>query len=61
MTLTGPKLLRAAAIAERWSVSRREIYRLVQLGALPSIVIGERSVRVPLAAVEAYEKERLRV
>ena len=60
MTLTEPKLLKAETIAARWSVSRREIYRLVERGDLPSIVIGERSVRVPLAAVENYEKERLR-
>ena len=59
--MTEPKLLRAGDLAERWSVSRREVYRLMERGDLPSIVIGLRSVRVPLEAIERYERERLRV
>ena len=61
MTLTEPKLLKAEVIAARWSVSPRTVYRLIETAALPSVVIAQRAVRVPLTAVEAYERERLRV
>ena len=61
MTLTEPKLLKAETIAARWSVSRRAVYRLIETAILPSIVIGRASVRVPLEAIERYERERLRV
>ena len=60
-TVVSPRLLTADAIAQRWSVSRRAVYRLLERDELPSIVIGERCVRVPIEAVERYESERLRV
>ncbi|MBC5800294.1 MAG: excisionase family DNA-binding protein [Candidatus Eremiobacteraeota bacterium] len=32
------------------------IYRLIERGEIGSLRIGERSVRVPLSAVEQYEQ-----
>ena len=54
------RFVKPAWVAERWSVSPRQVYRLIEVGQLPSVVIGERSVRVPIDAVEAYELEHLR-
>src|SRR5688500_986341 len=46
-------LLRVEEAAERLAVSRTTLYGLLASGALPSVHIG-RSVRVSVAALEAY-------
>lgn len=43
-------------LARRWRVSRRQIRRLVQSGALPFVEITGQ-IRVPIRAVEQFEIE----
>lgn len=47
----------AAALAQRWSVSLPAIYRMIERTEIASLKIGTRSLRIPLTAVEKYEKE----
>lgn len=42
-------------LAERWGISLPHAYRLIERGALPCLRAGN-SIRVPIAAVEDYEK-----
>lgn len=43
-------------LAKRWSCSREVIYRQITAGRLAALHIGQ-AVRVPIDAVEAYERE----
>lgn len=48
--------LRPSDLAKRWQCSERTIRMLLRNGFLPTFRIGGKLLRVPLAAVEAYEK-----
>jgi len=52
-------LLRPAEAAEAIGVSRSRMYELLASGELPSIHVG-RTVRVPVAALQAWIAERLK-
>jgi hypothetical protein len=53
-----PKFITPKALSKRWSLSPAATYRL--LGSdLPVVKIGRSALRVPIAAVEAYEKRQL--
>jgi excisionase family DNA binding protein len=52
-------LLRPAEAAEAIGVSRSRMYELLASGELPSIRVG-RTVRVPVAALQAWIAERLK-
>ena len=52
-------LLRPAEAAEAIGVSRSRMYELLASGDVPSIRVG-RTVRVPVAALQAWIAERLR-
>ena len=45
-----------AELAEYWGVSRRQIYTLVQTGALEAVRLGPQLVRIPRAAALAFER-----
>jgi len=49
-------VLRPDEVAIRWQCSDRFVHRLIQKGELPAIRLGGKLLRVPLEAVEAYEK-----
>jgi len=51
-------LVTVAEVAERLSVSRMTVYRLVHSGELPALRVG-RSYRVPKAAVDAIVEQHL--
>jgi len=51
------KLLRIHKVAKRLAVSPRTVYRLIKAGKLPSIHIGEVSVRVFDSDLEDYIKK----
>lgn len=53
-------LLSVADITKRWSCGETTVRGLIKAGKLLKVVIGEEGVRVPLAAVEAYEKRNTR-
>lgn len=50
-------LLTADDLAERWQVSKAQVYRLARGGHLPMVAIG-RYYRFRLAAIEAWELEQ---
>jgi excisionase family DNA binding protein len=45
-----------AELAEYWSVSRQQIYKRIDSGALDAIQLGSRLVRVRTAAALEYER-----
>ena len=45
-----------AELAEYWGVSRQQIYKRIEAGALDAIQLGSRLVRVPAAAALEYER-----
>ncbi|MDD5698923.1 MAG: helix-turn-helix domain-containing protein [Victivallaceae bacterium] len=51
------KLCTYAQVAELLSISLMSVVRMVKRGQLPRIKIGQRSVRIPLSAVENILKE----
>ena len=51
-------LLRIDLAAERLSVSRATLYRMIQRGELPTVRIGT-AVRVPAAALERWLASQL--
>ena len=51
MTHPEPIMLRPAEVAALLALSRSEVYRLIERGAIPAVRIG-RSVRVPRRWVE---------
>lgn len=50
----GKLLLRIAEAGARIGVGRSKAYELVASGKLPSVRISERSIRVPVSALEEY-------
>lgn len=55
--LTDMKLLSVRATAEALSVSRSEAYKLISLGEIPSVRIGN-NLRVPLRALQDLIENR---
>jgi excisionase family DNA binding protein len=51
-----PSLLTADELAERWQVSKAQVYRLARAGRVPTLPIG-RYYRFRLASIEAWEME----
>ena len=51
------RLLTAEDLAERWQVTRAQVYRLAREGRVPTVPIG-RYYRFRLAAIEAWEHEQ---
>lgn len=49
-------LMTAEELAERWRVSKSQIYRLARAGQIPVLTIG-RYYRFRLEAIEAWERE----
>ena len=45
-----------AELAEYWGVSRQQIYKRIESGALDAIQLGSRRVRVPATAALDYER-----
>jgi excisionase family DNA binding protein len=43
-------------LAERWTISLAHAYRVVERGMLPSLRVGH-AIRIPVAAVERYERD----
>jgi excisionase family DNA binding protein len=50
--------LKATDVAKRLRVDKSHVYRLIESGELPSVRIGERTVRVPAGGLEAYLEAR---
>ena len=50
----GAQLLTAEQLADRWQVSKAQVYRLARDGRIPAVPIG-RYYRFRLAAIEAWE------
>ena len=48
------KLLRVSEAAETLSIGRSHAYELVLRGDIPSVRVGKRSRRVPVASLDAY-------
>ena len=51
------RFLTADDLAERWRVSKSQVYRLVRAEQIPTVRIG-RYFRFRLSAIEAWESER---
>lgn len=51
------KYLKAAEVAERLNISKRQVYKLISDGKLPSITI-ESSVRIPEQGLSEFLIER---
>lgn len=54
-----PLLLDVDAVSEQLGVHRATTYQLIMSGAIPSVIVGQRSRRVALADLQSYI-ERLR-
>jgi excisionase family DNA binding protein len=52
------RYLKVAELARRWAISHAQAYRVLDRGDLPSLRIGG-ALRVPLDAVETFEKRQL--
>lgn len=50
------RLLTLDQVADRWQVAKGLLYRMTEDGRLERVKIGK-YVRIPLAAVEAYENQ----
>jgi len=48
-------LLRPAVTAARLGCSRRKVFDLIRAGRLPTVKLGKRSTRIPLAAILALQ------
>jgi excisionase family DNA binding protein len=48
------RLLTAKELADRWQVSKAQVYRLAREGRIPAVPIG-RYYRFRIAAIEAWE------
>ncbi len=53
--------MRVPEAAEHFRVPRSRMYHLIQIGELPAVRIGERSIRVNRREVEQYLVERRRI
>ena len=49
-----PKLLKIAEVADVLRVSKTTVYRLVRVGDLPAVHIGDELVRVRMVDLEKY-------
>lgn len=57
--MTEPKLLlRIEDVAQRLSIGRTKVYELMRAGVLPTVHLG-RSVRIPLADLEAWVRDEV--
>ena len=56
-TETQQRLLTAEQLADRWQVSKAQIYRLAREGRIPVVMIG-RYQRFRVTAVEAWESDQ---
>lgn len=54
------ELLKVAAVAERLSMTRGEVYALIRSGVLPAVTKGARGVRVSTPVLDAWIRERSR-
>ena len=54
MTQIVPRLLKINEVAEILQVSKTTIYRLIQIGDLPAVHIGDELVRVRMVDLEKY-------
>jgi excisionase family DNA binding protein len=52
---TRSRFLTVPELARRWAISTPHAYRMVDAGIIQSFRLG-RAIRIPLAAVEAYER-----
>lgn len=48
------KLLKPVEVAARLGVSRRQAYYLIEKGELPSVIVGEKCIRVDEAELNEY-------
>lgn len=48
------KLLKPTEVAKRLDVSRRQVYYLIEKGELPSVTVGEKSIRVDENDLQEY-------
>lgn len=53
------KLLKAAEVAEILGVSRTQAYRLMQMGEIPSVRFGQRTVRVRPEDLKRYIEKHI--
>lgn len=53
-TVDEPDYLTVTEVADRFRVDNRTIRRLIDRGDLPAVRVGDRSLRVPTAAVDAF-------
>jgi excisionase family DNA binding protein len=54
------KLLTYGQTAERWNVSKRTVQRIVELGGVEVVDLGERMPRIPEEAADKYAAARIR-
>lgn len=61
MAIRASDYLKASEVAEILSIDTAEVYQMCASRSLPSIKVGEKSIRVPRAALNAYltRKEQL--
>jgi excisionase family DNA binding protein len=55
-----PLLVRIPEVARRLGIARGLAYQMARDGRLPTVVLGKRAVRVPLARLEDWIEERTR-
>jgi excisionase family DNA binding protein len=53
------QLLKIPQAASELSISRSQLYELIGEGALRSVKIGSRGVRIPASEIQRYIAERL--
>ncbi len=55
------RFLTVGALTRRWNLSQASVYRMVDGGAIASIRLGASggSVRIPIDAVEQFERKQL--
>ena len=51
---TRPAVYRPTQVAARLEISRAKAYRLIRSGAIPSVRVGARGLRVRVADFDAY-------
>lgn len=60
-TTTTPKIygpfLTTQQVAEYFHISPRQVRRLFEQGTLKSVMVGQRSRRVPQSEIERYERD----
>ena len=50
----GPIYATRAQIAERYAISKRHLDYLIRDGVIPSVRLGKRCLRIPIAKADAY-------